>query len=310
MTGLRRYSPGHILGAAKRLHDKLDAGILHPRDFTVAANDFRFRDDSGDLWFLDAHTNRWYRFVEGRWQPSGTEPTSLEGPASLIIDVTLPAEEPEATFEAAFEGQGVETWTPTKALEVMVETTKSAYERGRISSDDAQDLLAREYVIDQQGTFWTVGVRSGHWYRFEKGEWTRSEEPPGLDSLLSLEVGPQECPACGQLVREGDLCPQCGEALVPHLPSVPAQAFFAALDFILSGADLIPEPVTDPWDSPPGFPEALTPSDIQCASCGATNPAGSRFCNQCGTALGCPSCGAANPADARFCGQCGADLGR
>jgi class 3 adenylate cyclase/tetratricopeptide (TPR) repeat protein len=48
-----------------------------------------------------------------------------------------------------------------------------------------------------------------------------------------------------------------------------------------------------------------------CASCGAANPDGFRFCGQCAAALEaspCPSCGASNPAHQRFCGNCGAPL--
>src|SRR5262244_11247 len=47
-----------------------------------------------------------------------------------------------------------------------------------------------------------------------------------------------------------------------------------------------------------------------CPSCGFDNPAGMRFCGQCGTALAprCPTCGTEAPAGFRFCGQCGASL--
>src|SRR2546426_11100138 len=47
-----------------------------------------------------------------------------------------------------------------------------------------------------------------------------------------------------------------------------------------------------------------------CASCGADNPAGFKFCGQCGAPLaaGCPSCGFVNPDGFRFCGQCGTAL--
>jgi class 3 adenylate cyclase/predicted ATPase len=49
---------------------------------------------------------------------------------------------------------------------------------------------------------------------------------------------------------------------------------------------------------------------VICASCGAENPAGKRFCGDCGTALaaGCPTCGAENPPGKRFCGDCGTAL--
>ena len=56
------------------------------------------------------------------------------------------------------------------------------------------------------------------------------------------------------------------------------------------------------------LPEPPPPTSIRCSSCGTANPPGSRFCNQCGAALGCPSCGANNPPGSRFCNRCGASL--
>lgn len=50
--------------------------------------------------------------------------------------------------------------------------------------------------------------------------------------------------------------------------------------------------------------------DRVCPSCGASNAADARFCDDCGTGLRavCPSCGAENASDARFCDDCGAAL--
>ena len=50
---------------------------------------------------------------------------------------------------------------------------------------------------------------------------------------------------------------------------------------------------------------------MRCASCQADNPAGNRFCDQCGAALParCAACGAALRPEARFCGACGARVG-
>ncbi len=44
-----------------------------------------------------------------------------------------------------------------------------------------------------------------------------------------------------------------------------------------------------------------------CASCATENPAGTKFCMQCGTRLAatCAACGSAISSDARFCGECG-----
>src|SRR3954468_12514933 len=47
-----------------------------------------------------------------------------------------------------------------------------------------------------------------------------------------------------------------------------------------------------------------------CPNCAADNPAGSRFCGNCGASLSqvCASCGAANDPGMRFCTQCGTAL--
>ncbi len=47
-----------------------------------------------------------------------------------------------------------------------------------------------------------------------------------------------------------------------------------------------------------------------CAICGSENPAGKKFCGECGAALGsrCRHCGADNGAGKKFCGDCGTAL--
>src|SRR5256714_14209973 len=47
-----------------------------------------------------------------------------------------------------------------------------------------------------------------------------------------------------------------------------------------------------------------------CSNCGAENPAGKRFCGDCGSALAaiCSSCGGSNAPGKKFCGDCGAPL--
>jgi class 3 adenylate cyclase/tetratricopeptide (TPR) repeat protein len=49
---------------------------------------------------------------------------------------------------------------------------------------------------------------------------------------------------------------------------------------------------------------------MECRSCGSANPAGNRFCGDCGASLpvSCAACGAENPPGKRFCGDCGAAL--
>jgi predicted ATPase/class 3 adenylate cyclase len=47
-----------------------------------------------------------------------------------------------------------------------------------------------------------------------------------------------------------------------------------------------------------------------CPSCGSDNPAGGKFCNECGASLllACGACGTANPGVAKFCSECGTPL--
>jgi class 3 adenylate cyclase/predicted ATPase len=49
---------------------------------------------------------------------------------------------------------------------------------------------------------------------------------------------------------------------------------------------------------------------MRCSNCGSENPAGKRFCGDCGVPLAnpCPKCGAENPSGKRFCGDCGVVL--
>lgn len=49
---------------------------------------------------------------------------------------------------------------------------------------------------------------------------------------------------------------------------------------------------------------------LTCDTCGTDNPAGQRFCGECGAALArsCPTCGVPAPAGQRFCGECGHPL--
>jgi len=55
------------------------------------------------------------------------------------------------------------------------------------------------------------------------------------------------------------------------------------------------------WGNVPG-------NQINCLGCNSGNPAGARFCQQCGNPLqpkNCSACGAAKLAGAKFCANCG-----
>jgi double zinc ribbon protein len=50
---------------------------------------------------------------------------------------------------------------------------------------------------------------------------------------------------------------------------------------------------------------------MRCSSCGAENPQGLKFCNECAASFGgrCGKCGFENVPTAKFCGECAAPLG-
>jgi ribosomal protein L40E len=58
----------------------------------------------------------------------------------------------------------------------------------------------------------------------------------------------------------------------------------------------------------------IAPVSSKCPSCGAENPPGTKFCRDCGAKLGaaatpkCPGCGAENPPGTKFCRDCGTKL--
>src|SRR5262245_283087 len=49
---------------------------------------------------------------------------------------------------------------------------------------------------------------------------------------------------------------------------------------------------------------------MECASCKAVVPEGSKFCTECGApmSVACPSCRHINPAGSKYCGKCGSQL--
>lgn len=69
----------------------------------------------------------------------------------------------------------------------------------------------------------------------------------------------------------------------------------------------------NPGGAPAAAPAAET---VTCSQCGATLPAGTKFCNECGSKvipagmIACPHCGATLAAGAKFCNECGGRVQR
>ena len=55
-------------------------------------------------------------------------------------------------------------------------------------------------------------------------------------------------------------------------------------------------------------------TEAVCPHCGAKNPAGQKFCGECGKSIVvgivCPNCGKVNATGQKFCGDCGTKLSK
>ena len=66
---------------------------------------------------------------------------------------------------------------------------------------------------------------------------------------------------------------------------------------------------------PPGqSAQQQTVPSVECPKCGASNPAGNKFCSSCGAKIAedkvkCPKCGADVSGSSKFCPECGAQIG-
>ena len=51
---------------------------------------------------------------------------------------------------------------------------------------------------------------------------------------------------------------------------------------------------------------------MKCHQCQFENPAGAKFCNECGSnlELACPQCSNVNPPGSKFCNECGHNLAK
>jgi hypothetical protein len=287
MVALRTYSLETVQAAAQALRQDLERGVITAPEFWLEQNLFRFRDGGGHHWYLDVRANRWHCFGEGVWQEAGPAPARLEGVAATALERALVTEEGalgDETGHSSPEGPGPEILTAN------VRRLRQAYARGWLPSTDVEDVLREQYFVDRDGAFWTVGLCSGRWYRWEEAEWVRVKAPPAADTLLEAE--PARCPTCGELALEDGTCPNCGEGTAVALPDVPEEVYARIFAFALVGNGSLPEPLTDPWEPPDGFPGADRKPDLCCDACQTLNPPGHRFCRACGAPLTCPTCGA------------------
>ncbi len=213
------------------------------------AAEMKFRDRAGRYWYADIYDGSWFFYENGKWLLSSEVPEVLEGSASLFLD---DGKLPEMLTGDQLPDPAGAGQAPVIALEDSFRKIRFDYQDGRLSSEAARMISRRHYVIDLQGGIWTVGLRSGDWYRMEVGGWEREDAPPAQDQLLKLDQ--KENP--------------------PQLPELADEAYGRLLDFLLRDPAL-PEDITSPWDPPDGVPDSTKAHFVR-------QEAARIFCPHCG----------------------------
>ncbi len=249
---LHRYPSKRIESSGAKITYLFTEQRLSWIDQALLIADLKFRDESGRYWYYDLYEKEWYYHENAEWLLTSERPGFLEGIALLFPeDDPLISEEPRDLDDATLVVQK----SPHQALKNSAGKIREDYLEGRLSSQDAELIAMRHYLIDQQGLFWTVGLQSGDWFWMDAEGWERANSPPEEDQLLKLDAG-GECRNCGEVLKQAVICPNCGQENTLTLPDLPEDVYERILEFMLR-LDSAPEPVTQPWDPPGSYPGSI-----------------------------------------------------
>jgi hypothetical protein len=133
-------------------------------------------------------------------------------------------------------------------------------------------------------------------------EWQKEHEQAFVLAQNEAQGHFQRCPKCRKWVCEADWNEEEG-LCVEDAPR-------EAVEVAAAKAEKMVEDIKTKAAATAVFQGEIESKQTVCPQCG--KPAGQgKFCNNCGAALGlkaCPACGAKNPAGVRFCGECGGKL--
>jgi hypothetical protein len=280
MTDLRKFTTTAILEMARSISRELDDSTASLDQLVSSLEVFKFRDPSASYWTIGPRSLQWYRYVQEQWRPAGQPSGTLEGPEILNGWIVASRRREPPAQRSRPEPQ---VSNAPEFLQAMVQETRLAYEQGEISSDTAEASLAGFYLLDCNGIFWTPGFRTQNWYSFASRSWSRALEAPAPETLLDLrQAASQSCANCGNSLGEGDkFCRNCGSPAPTGEDKLPRKVVLGVVEFLSAGLETLPEPVTDPWAPPQGFPEMIR----QCRVCATADVGNHSHCRVCRSPL-------------------------
>ena len=165
--------------------------------------------------------------------------------------------------ETVSPGSQVETYEVWE-IDFLFNILCEGYHEGELTLDDFRAALRDLMLYDTTGNLWTIGAKTGKWYRRQGERWVKGQPggklvsaalvsqlarlesetikaklPPGKVKSSSKKTSTLACSRCGtQLLPGAKFCHKCGAPLI-----------------------------------------------AECSRCGAQLRAGTKFCTQCGTPL-------------------------
>jgi hypothetical protein len=285
MISLRRYIRIEVESHLTDLQGRIGQGSLDVAEVSNLFETQYFRDAEGDFWRIDFDRLAWQRHSNGELEDGEEPPEVVETHSPLTPWFEKDTKDLDEMLEVVFQDPKFDSLNPAQLLERLVEGVSSAYARGEVASTDAEEFLREQYLLDLDGSVWTIGVRSGKWYVLDAGLWSVAGTDPDPNSFLDLPPLVFACDMCGHETEEIGICSACGEGIIPSLEEGLNEGYFAAVDATLVGVDSVPERVAQEWNPPSGRPRRAPAAEVECSSCHATIPPNSRFCSNCGEKL-------------------------
>jgi len=265
--------PETIAAAARQLAEDIfhqpKYEAVHIARFFV----LKLRDVRGSYWTIGINTLDWYRHDRMRWHCEDVPEGRLEGPVWLRDLVQAEPEEEYLDNPYAAVETEKKASDPILMLAANIEMICREYQLGHLTSQQTEELLQGNYLIDKHGNIWTVGARNRSWYALIDEKWQTQLSPLSVNDLPNeAELEP-----LGHQVLLGIANLFTDKATLPELP-----------------AEL--------WKPPRTQPEVYA---ARCCSCGVRRKPGEATCYQCGADTLTTT--SANRAEkiSRICSDCG-----